>query len=858
MRSPLELLAGKFEHALLTTYSFNLRFFEEWVLRALWASEVRNVVVFVDRHQLGSALMDRAPSAAGRAFHVVSGSCARAAFHPKLLLVTGPEGARLCVSSANLTADGQLRNAESAIAFDSNLSGHRRPILEAGDLFRRLSEEAPPHTAGAIQAALTALPEDEDQESPYRLVHNLDAPLLDAFPARGAIRAVAPFADADGAAARRLHDRGSLTVVVDGEEFAAAPEFFAAPWTVEARKFDARLHGKAYEVEAPEGRWMLVGSPNLSTAALRRTARAGNLEVAVAVAGASALKLPAGKPWTAGDIAAVAAARLSSSPTRAEPLRPSAPDSFDAWENEGRIVVTGVADGSRIERWAEERWHPLGTVSGGAVPIPDPELRPRRLRAVTEGHRVAYAIVSQPALLRVRMRSKARGRQTEAAERLPLDVATVRVLEEALSQLYALSELAGEAPPAVLRPASPDRQGSTAAGQGFAEWMPRDPEEGPRVPPVYLTGWKGEPDALLALVSRVLRLDLQDAPGAEADVGREGVELEDLEQVTSVEGLGVETEEEQQRVSIGAAELRRYQRAFLRLFERGERFLTSSSDPTLAGWAFIYLLRLVEELGSHEVEVDGRPKHLMLRGDLRAIALDVLEKYLAREEPEPLCLATARVHLAAAIRDLARYSRRDAERLRAIAYRWAAELVAVPNDLPAPLQEAVGLDAAGAISRLEDYARRSRWEGALEKAREVLDGAWLAPEPWPAIVGSARYRGRAQSPAWALLGFAAPIGCTTPAPFGVGVRSEGPSDLCIHILICDLGRKRVVEAWQRSADGVWVERHYGAPTAGKVVSLVGPASLEPTMPATELEGLAKAAKEVRALAALLSPAGKPD
>jgi hypothetical protein len=56
MRSPLELPEGRFDHALLTTYSFSLRFFEEWVLKALWAAEVRNVVVFVDPHELGHAL----------------------------------------------------------------------------------------------------------------------------------------------------------------------------------------------------------------------------------------------------------------------------------------------------------------------------------------------------------------------------------------------------------------------------------------------------------------------------------------------------------------------------------------------------------------------------------------------------------------------------------------------------------------------------------------------------------------------------------------------------------------------------------------------------------------------------------
>lgn len=583
MRSPLELLGGRFDHALLTTYSFNLRFFEDWVLRALWAAEVRNVVVFVDQSELGHALADMAPSLAGRAYHVVSGTRAKGAFHSKLLLATGDDGARLWVSSANLTADGQLRNAESAIAFDAGLEGHRQPILDAGELFRRLSEDAPAYTAAAVQEALRALPEDSGEDSAYRLLHNLDEPLIDTFPAQGNTRAVAPFVDARGAAAQRLHDRGTLTVIVDGEQIAASREFFAAPWTVEARRFDVRLHGKAYEVTTPEGRWVLVGSPNLSEPALLRTASAGNLEVAVAVSGDYALELPDSQPWTGDDVAGAAAARLSQSQRDAE-LPSGASGSFDAWEDERRIVIAGVPDGSRIERWAEEQWHLLGTVTNGAVLVADPELRPTRLRAVTPDGRLTYAVVGQPAGLRARMRARARGRQTEAAERLPLDVETVRVLEEALSQLYALSELAGEAPSVGPRPPSRTSRDSSEAG-GLVDWMPRSLDEESRVPALYMDRWKGEPDALVALVSRVLRLDRGEAPTGETDVGREGLELEDLEKVTDEEEVEVETPEKEPSPSANPQELRRYRQAFRRLFERGEAFLSRIEDPTIAGWA---------------------------------------------------------------------------------------------------------------------------------------------------------------------------------------------------------------------------------------------------------------------------------
>ena len=446
MRSPLELLEGKYEHALLTTYSFSLRFFEEAALRALWAAEVRSVVVFVDAIQLGEALGDRAPSAAGRAYHLIAARRAAATFHPKLILLSGREGSRLCVSSANLTADGLMRNAESLIAFDSHLKGHTAPILQAGEFFRRLSEDAPAHTAAAIQAALSRLPEAVDEPSRFTLLHNLDRPLIDAFPSGNALTAIAPFVDAEGEAAAALSERAPLTVIVDAEQIAAGRGFFAGRWTVDPRRFEARLHGKAYELTTPSGRWTMIGSPNLSTPALLRTASEGNLEVAVAVSESQALALPATHPWDGERLESDAQARL----TR-EPPPPAATRSgwaFNAWEDELSIRVDGVPDGTRLQRWAEERWISFGDVADGALLVSDPEIRPTRLRAPLPDGRIAFTVVARPAQLRARQRAPTGGRQSEAARELPLDVETVRVLEEVLAELYALSEIAGEHTPA--------------------------------------------------------------------------------------------------------------------------------------------------------------------------------------------------------------------------------------------------------------------------------------------------------------------------------------------------------------------------------------------------------------------------
>lgn len=852
MRSPLELLGGRFEHALLTTYSFNLRFFEQWVLRALWAAEVRNIVVIVDPHELAHALTDRAPSAAGRAYHVAAAKAARAAFHPKVLLVAGADGARLCVSSANLTPDGQLRNAESLIAFDSQLAGHSRPILDAAELFRRLSADVPPHTAAAIQAALAALPDDEGAESGYQLVHNLDRPLIDNFPASGTARAIAPYVDADGSAAARLHERGQLTVVVDAENIAASEAFFAGPWSVEPRAFEARLHGKAYEVSTPEGRWALVGSPNLSTPALLQPAKSGNVEVAVAVTINEPLELPTSRQFSApGALVQQAAARLATVHSHVDE-RKAAGRAFDAWEDERRIVVSGVPDGSQIERWKDDRWQALGTVSGGAVLVADPDVRPTRIRAVLPDGRFAFAVVAIPARLRARMKAPTSGRQTPAIERLPLDVETLRVLEDALSQLYTISELVGEAPRGPRPPVRGPKSSPADQQSGLLEWMPRSPDEEPRVPSLYAKHWKGEPDALLALISRVLRLDTDEPPGDESDVGREHIELDDLENVTSTEQVEVEeTEEEEPRPTADPKELERYRKAFDRLFTRGREFVASAAEDALAGWAFTYLLRLVEDLGTHSVDLKGRKEPLMEPEPLRRITLDLLETYLDRGDRDPLCLATARVHLAAAVRQRTRYSARDKERLDALCYEWASKLIEVPTDLPAPSPDALDLDVSGAIAWLEDYAERSNWTAIEKEATSRLDHAWLEQHPWPTIVGRTPFSDRLKSPAWKLLAFAAPAGFDSKAPFAVVIHNSEGANVATHALVCDPYKRLVVEAWERAVDRVWFERRYSSVSRGDVESLRNPITLKDAQKVVTHTSLDRLEEPLRSMAPLL-------
>lgn len=122
------------------------------------------------------------------------------------------------------------------------------------------------------------------------------------------------------------------------------------------------------------------------------------------------------------------------------------------------------------------------------------------------------------------------------------------------------------------------------------------------------------------------------------------------------------------------------------------------------------------------------------------------------------------------------------------------------------------------------------------------------------VVGSASFPDRMRSPAWSLLRFAAPVGYSTSDPFGVVVESGDSSTVQAHVLICAPQRKRIIEAWKRRADGVWVERQYAAPTRSTVEKLAGPVDLDVIMSSTERRLPTEGSNEFRAAVEVLEGA----
>ena len=817
MRSTLECLDGSYEHAIFATYSINLRFFEEWVLPLLRAAGARNVTILADEAQLGVALEDRSLRSIGRSYQVVSVRLGPGAFHPKLFLLAGEEGTRACVSSANLTVDGQLRNVESAIAFDSSVPEHRQPIADLASFVRTITERAAPaDSAEAIMAALAAIDAmpEERPVGALRVVHNLERPLIDLFPA-GGLTAVTPYADS-GEAARELAARGDLSVITDASSFAAPESFFEGSWSVFALDFERRrLHGKAYWGDGES--WLLLGSPNLSRQALLQTATQANTELAVVLQPHEPrLAEPPGAPADDAQLAHDAPSRLALGHA-AEAVAEAEAGSFNAWEDERAIVTDGLPPGATLEYWYGGAWQPLGPLVGDRI-VPPQDVRPYLIRWVSERGQVRQAIVHRTDQLRIhRLRPRTTSRAADVVTTLPLDLAGVQALESVLRDLYLLGSLAdSEGDREHVRERIQEREEEETTS-GLGEWVPARPEDEPRVPDIYRRSWQNQPDALLALIRGALRLESVIAtPEEEWDVFEESLDFDAADREAE-EGESEETPAQPSPVQVERSVLSRYRNSLVHLLRRGTDFIADVSDPALADLGFQAILGLHERIERSPVEVEGRMETLVEEDELLRQKLALLNAYLReRAGREPLCLATARVHLAKCLAARPAWTPLEWEQLETLAFQSGA-LILASDDYAAAAAADAGESLADVSERLRPYADRAAWDGYLVQADEILDNADIRTEPFIWVEGQEWIESLENSPAWKLIGYGAVAGFRDRQPYAVLVRNSLPrSNHLAHLLICDPATHRLHELFLRAADRRWLSRQYRPVNEGDV------------------------------------------
>lgn len=302
------LIQGPWTSLLVLTYSANLAFFENQLLRQL--SQVPLRLVLADDQRLGETLREAADTGqrlrnANRSYLLAPIRHSHAA-HTKLILLSRANAGRLLIGSGNLGQDGYASPGElwHAYGYDEQNTQHLNEFAAAREMIDSLASESlldPPlrDTLGAIWREAPWLPASPTGSPEIR--HNHSTPLAQQF--IDAVKAIgepvheltvhAPFYDTKAEALRHLIqqlnpdrirvllradtsvDPQALTAVLLS---ANAFNLFTVSVTGDENTY---IHAKWLNATTASHEVMLSGSANLSRPALLSTWATGNLEAGI-------------------------------------------------------------------------------------------------------------------------------------------------------------------------------------------------------------------------------------------------------------------------------------------------------------------------------------------------------------------------------------------------------------------------------------------------------------------------------------------------------------------------------------------------------------------------------------------------
>lgn len=303
-----------YDHALISTFTFSIRFFEEYALERLkGVYSAGNLTVFLDRGEyeeivsVAGANTEWAPKQVNRRY-LLQPIGVPGVFHPKVFLFANKTRGLLIIGSANFSQDGLGSNAElvSVFEFEREKRESTLPLFQAAlEFFEGLVDRWPGKEAemslselrGEVPWLTEELREGSGQGLPV-LLNNFDRPLWEQIRERlpkkvESVSMVSRFFDASPA----ILDSTVLNLDPKRVEIYTQPTIntLTPSWMDHSAHEDGRLsirlcsyqdqdhyqqlHGKAYAFESDTGITLACGSANFSSAALLRTAQSGNAEI---------------------------------------------------------------------------------------------------------------------------------------------------------------------------------------------------------------------------------------------------------------------------------------------------------------------------------------------------------------------------------------------------------------------------------------------------------------------------------------------------------------------------------------------------------------------------------------------------
>jgi hypothetical protein len=393
--TPVDLVsAHPWQRAVFTTYALSLSFFEAVILDALVRGEGRSQpLILADVQGVRGSLSEQGARRVGKDYEVEPVAVSNGVFHPKISVLSSPDGCHVLVGSGNLTFGGWGGNCEivehlhPGFAADALADTARFfELMLTSDRVRHGAAEQCAATAADLRRSIQGKPTNGG----IRLFHNLDASLGEQIAqaaadlgGAGRLVAAAPFWDDGGAIDRLCLAIGLSEVFVHSHERGCVEGIAGANWPRRARTpvravrvevidradESARLlHAKAFEIVCKRGRILVSGSANGTTAALGRN---HNVEACVV-----RVQRERTVGWTLAD---------------AEPPYPQAEaeETADSEEEAGSGVLRATLEGDQV------RGEVLTPGMGGSVSVHHlGPMGPELLAETVLGPNAAFGIVA--------------------------------------------------------------------------------------------------------------------------------------------------------------------------------------------------------------------------------------------------------------------------------------------------------------------------------------------------------------------------------------------------------------------------------------------------------------------------------
>lgn len=278
------------KHALFTTYTLSLSYFESEILRPLLRAGCSDIWLISDAEGYRSSLLERRSMRVGQEYRLIPVAMPKGVFHAKCIYLGSEEGDLLLVGSGNVTFGGHGKNAEvfEALTPDQAATAFRdfADFLEAVGFRPDIAIAATDWIDDFAGRARIAAQGGDDAAGwpPLRLVHPLEEPVIDQLPAKlspyGPCReaiVMSPYHDRDGLAVSRLCERlapEAVSVAVPRGGVSPFPFSETSAWSTKVTPVvpgmqDARfVHAKWYEFAFDGGRVLLSGSINATRKSL--------------------------------------------------------------------------------------------------------------------------------------------------------------------------------------------------------------------------------------------------------------------------------------------------------------------------------------------------------------------------------------------------------------------------------------------------------------------------------------------------------------------------------------------------------------------------------------------------------------